>query len=594
MRSHGRVCIPLLTQCLQGAASALATLVFTASALFAQTTPVRVDLSGLEGQLRDNASAVTAIFGAADEGQLSSAQVRRLHNLAPEEITQALQPFGFYRPSILAELSNNGQEWVARYDVDVGPPMLVRHVDVSVLGAGALDPAFESVIDSFPLVEGDTLRHDLYEQGKQALARLAAERGYLDAVFETNEIRIDTVAYSAEIILHLTSGPRYLFGPVSFNQEVLDSRLLSGYVTFPPGEPFEVAKLRALQRELSATSYFSQVEVVQLRDSTDGLQVPLQIDLVPRRPRAYEIGFGYGTDTGFRGSLEAKLRRLNRRGHNASFKIDVSSEIARSFTAQYRFPPIYPRTAAYTISAGIGDFSPTWSSSLNRKAGIHRSQNRFALQEVLSLSYEATSFEIGQQEGSSHLVIPSVSWTYSRSDDPVVATRGGRLSLLLKGSSDAVLSSASFFQVLVDGKIVRSLGSRIRVLSRAQFGKTFTKQFDELPPRIRFVTGGDQTVRGYGYESLGPLDQNGDVVGGDIVLAGSFELEYRPLSKIGFAAFVDAGNALDSFSDLSLELGTGIGLRWVTPVGYVRLDLAQPLTESDRGLRLHFTIGPDF
>jgi translocation and assembly module TamA len=213
---------------------------------------------------------------------------------------------------------------------------------------------------------------------------------------------------------------------------------------------------------------------------------------------------------------------------------------------------------------------------------------------VLSLSYEATSFEIGQQEGSSHLVIPSASWTYSRSDDPVVAMRGGRLSLLLKGSSDAVLSSASFIQVLVDGKIVRALGSRIRVLSRAQFGKTFTNQFNELPPAIRFVTGGDQTVRGYGYESLGPTDGNGDVVGGDILVSGSFEFEYRALSKLGFATFIDAGNALDSFSDLSLELGAGVGLRWITPVGYVRLDVAQPLTESDRGLRLHFTIGPDF
>jgi translocation and assembly module TamA len=108
------------------------------------------------------------------------------------------------------------------------------------------------------------------------------------------------------------------------------------------------------------------------------------------------------------------------------------------------------------------------------------------------------------------------------------------------------------------------------------------------------VTGGDQTVRGYGYESLGPTDVNGDVVGGDLLVSGSFEFEYRPLNKLGFATFFDAGNALDSLSDLSLEMGAGIGFRWATPVGYVRLDVAQPLTEQNRGPRLHFTIGPDF
>jgi translocation and assembly module TamA len=352
--------------------------------------------------------------------------------------------------------------------------------------------------------------------------------------------------------------------------------------------------VRQLQGGLLSTPYFSQVDVRQRRDQSRGLQVPLQIDMVPRRPRAYEVGVGYGTDTGVRGSLEARFRRLNRRGHNASFKIEVASEISRSFSAQYRFPPIYPRTAAYTLSAGVGDFSPTWSSSLAAKAGVHRSQNRFGLQEVLSVSFEATSFEIGQQEGNARLVIPSASWTYTRSDDPVVTTRGGRVSLLLKGSSDAALSTASFFQFLLDGKIVRGLGRRFRILSRAQLGKTFTSEFQELPPAIRFVTGGDQTVRGYGYESLGPTDVNGDVAGGNTLVTSSFEFEYRPLTKLGFATFFDVGNALDSFSDLSLELGAGIGFRWATPVGYVRLDVAQPLTLADKGPRLHFTIGPDF
>ncbi|MEE9132423.1 MAG: autotransporter assembly complex family protein [Gemmatimonadota bacterium] len=566
--------------------------ILSASTVVAQTARVRVEIEGLGGDLKDNALAVASIVAAAREGELPTTQIRRLYTRGPEEIELALQPFGYYRPTIRSDLQTTDSTWVARYDVDPGPPITLHRVDLRLHGAGTTDSVLVSILAAFPLAEGDTLRHLLYDEGKLALASATAQRGYLDAVFDTARIRIDLEAYTAEIVLHLDTGPRYFFGPVTFNQDILDPRLLQGYVTFQPGDTFELSKLLALQSGLSASPYFGHVEVRPNRDRADSLQVPIVVDLTPRRRQRYEIGFGYGTDTGFRGTFEAEFRRLNRRGQNATLKLELS-QIERTIAAQYRFPPAYPRTATYALFVGGGDFSPTWSDSRAAVAGVRRSVTRGPLREVLSLSYEGSNFEIAGQTGTSLLLIPGASWVWIRSDDRLHTQHGGRLRLDMTGSYDGVLSTASFVQLVLSGKLIRSPAPRTRLLVRAELGRTWANQFNELPPSLRFVTGGDNTVRGYSYESLGPRDEAGNIVGGDILAIASIETDYRILAKWALAVFFDTGNALDSLSSLSLAKGAGIGVRWASPVGPVRLDLAYGFDEPSENFRIHFTIGPD-
>ncbi|MGD8699381.1 MAG: autotransporter assembly complex family protein [Gemmatimonadales bacterium] len=562
-----------------------------AAPCLAQTARLRVELEGLDGEQRANALAVAGIFSAARSRSLPTSQIERLHARAPDEIQLALEPFGFYRPTVAAELRRSESTWVARYQVDPGEPLAVTRVDVRVSGEGRDDSAFLEAVRSFPLAVGDTLRHTRYERGKLALADIAAQRGYLKAQFDTSEIRIDLEAYTAEIVLHLETGPHYLFGPVTFNQELVDPRLLRGYVTFEPGDTFDLGELLELQRGLASSNYFSQVDV-RPDMNIEGRQVPILVDVMPRKRQRYELGIGYGTDTGIRGLVEADFRRLNWKGHNATVRLEIS-EIRRTLSAQYRFPPVYPETATYAIFAGAGDFSPTWSTSLRGTLGVSRSQLRGPLNEVLSLSYEAQNFTVAERDGTSYLLIPGASWAWTKSDDRIRPRRAHRVQLETFASLEALLSSTSYLQLILSGKYIRGLGSRLRLLSRAKIGRTYYQRFSDLPPTLRFVSGGDRTVRGYSYESLGPRDEENRLVGGDLLVEASVEADYAVVGDWLLALFLDLGNGLDSLGDLSLAKGAGAGVRWITPVGPVRLDVAYGFDEPSEDIRLHLTLGPD-
>jgi translocation and assembly module TamA len=469
---------------------------------------------------------------------------------------------------------------------------MLSQVRVTVSGDAETDEPIQSALANFPLAAGAILRHDLYEEGKLALASLLAERGYLDAAFDTAEIRVDQAAYTAEVVLYITSGARFLFGPVTFNQDIVDLALLEGYVTFQPGDTFELSKLVELRRGLSSSPFFNQVEVLPKREEARDRQVPIEVNAVPRKRQRYEFGIGYGTDTQFRGSVEADFRRLNRRGHNATVRLEVS-QIRRSIAGQYRFPPEYPETASYALLVFGGDISPNWSQTLRGAVGVSRSQLRGPLREVFSLTYDAQDWEIANQPGNSGLMILGASYVWTRAQDQIVPMSGVLLQLDGQGSLDEVLSTASFLRLDATSKFIRGLGSKARLIGRADLGKIFTSQFGQLPPTQRYVTGGDRTVRGYAFESLGPRDAQGRIVGGDVHIVVSGELDYGILEKWRAATFVDAGNAVASDGSFALAVGAGIGVRWVSPVGLVRLDLAYGFDDPSRGIRIHFNFGPD-
>ncbi len=591
-------------------AALISAALFTVSLVFAspahpQSGRVRVIIEGVGGAVRDNVRSVLSIAAAAREGELTIERVRRLHARAPGEIRLALQPFGFYRPEIEAELQTPGDRWTARYRIDPGPPLRIRRLTLELTGDGAQDAQLRTAAAQFPLREGDPLQHAAYEAGKSSLTREAADRGYLDARFTTSEIRIDLEAYSSEIALAFATGPRFFFGPVVFNQSVLNPDVLRGYVNFRPGEPFSSARLLELQRALSGGPYFSRVEVLPRRDRADSLRVPIEVDLEPRKPQRYELGVGYGTDTGLRGTFEAEHRRANRQGHRVRAELKAS-DVEQSITGRYLIPSRYPRTSILTLFAGFARLDPRSSDSDKILVGASLSRLRGSWEETLSLTFEREAFEVGPDTGRTNLLIPSASWSRTWADDRVFPTHGQRVRFDVMASHEAVLSSGSFAQARLNGKLIRSLTARTRLIARADVGATYTSsfaEFRELPPTVRFFAGGDQSVRGYRFRSLGPAEVGADgirrVIGGRGMAVLSIELEQRLLNRWGLAAFFDAGNAFEFDSDNvpgsagTLKQGVGAGLRWLSPIGMVRADAAFGVSEDNVPFRFHLVIGPD-
>lgn len=552
---------------------------------------IEVEVVGIEDELRDNVLAFLGIEQRKDSDRLSASQIRRLHRDAPEEIRTALEPFGYYRPSIESELLRQEPGWRARYEIDPGPPIQVTELDLRVTGAGAEDPQFAEFIRDFPMEQGEALLHARYEEGKNALQRLASERGYLDAELTENEIRVNLDAYTAAAVLHFDTGSRYSFGAVSFEQEGFREAFLRRFLRVEPGDPYTTAALLDIQNVYSDSDYFERVEVEALRDQAADRRIPVRVRLEPRAPNQYTFGIGYGTDTGVRGTLGWERRRINARGHRFNALLEAS-QIYTRLTSRYSIPLADPRTDELAFYAGVEQEDTETSDSDKALVGASRTGLRFGWRETLYLNYQVEDFEVGDQEDTSNLLIPGGTWTRIRADDRIYTNRGSRIQLDLRAAAEDVLSDTSFVQAHAQGKFIRPLGERGRLLLRGDIGYTEVSELRELPPSIRFFAGGDQSVRGYDFNTLGPTNASGDVIGGKHLLVGSVEYEHRLTESWGAAVFYDVGNALNSFSD-SLREGAGVGVRWRSPVGLVRVDLAVPLDESDDDLRLHLTIGPD-
>ena len=572
------------------------------AAATAQAWSAEVTIEGIPMRLDKHVRASLSIVQEADTAGLSPAAIRALHRRAREEIRTALEPYGYYRAEVDAELMRGDADWIATYRVNLGPAVRIRRLDVRVTGAGEDDPEFVALLARLPIREGDVLEHPNYESARNQLTTLAAERGYFDARLERREVRVDIERASAEVALHLDTGVRYAFGAVSFEPgSGLSEALLARYVPFRAGEPYSAESLQELRRGLANSGYFAQIEVAPRHELARDEQVPIVIRLAPRAPNEYKLGLGYGTDTGVRAKASWDRRLIGENGHRVLTELNAS-QVRTDLTSRYLIPGPDPRTDQWSFNAGYIAEYPETSDSRKVVAGVaysaavgewRLSAGRVAgWRSTYSASFEREDWETGVDSGRTQLFIPAVSWLYLNTDNRLVTTEGGRWQTDVRGSAQALASDVTFAQLLTHGKLIWPLGERARLITRADAGATWMDNFSELPSSLRFYAGGDQSVRGYDYRTLGPTDAAGDVVGGKYLLVGSVEFERRLAERWSAAAFYDVGNAFDDWGG-SFFGGAGIGGRWRSPIGLVRLDVAWAVSLEDRPWRIHLVIGPD-
>ena len=552
---------------------------------------VTVTVEGIRGDLRENVLAYLSI--AHPPPSSSEEAVRRLYRQAPEEIKKALQALGHYHPEIRSELTPRGERWEARFTIDPGPAVRLEKVDIKITGEGETDPPFQAMPDRLPLKPGAVLNHGLYEDAKKRLQTLAAERGYFDARFTASALQVDVQRNRADIVLHFDTGRRYRMGAVSFGESEFDHGFLSRFVPFQPGEPYHTSHLLALQGNLVNSDYFATVEVRLLTEQAVGDQVPIAVTLVAKKKYQISTGIGYGTDTGPRVKLGWEDRQVNLRGHRFRTELEVS-QIEQNATATYEIPLAHPPADKLQFQAGWKHEHNLTIESQQGTAGVARTKGRAGgWIETLSLNYQAEIFQVGDQTGTSRLLLPGISWTRTLADNQSDPRRGSRLSFGVKGTTRWIGSDIDLLQAGTQGKLIRPFGEKGRILLRGDLGWSRVSDFSRLPPSLRFFAGGDRSVSGYRYQSLGPEDASGNVIGGRYLAVGSVEYDYRIKKEWSVAIFYDAGNAMDHWNKIDLKQGTGIGVRWHSPIGPVRLDLAYAISQPGIMLRLHFNMGPD-
>ena len=562
-----------------------------------------VQVTGLAGEQEANVLALLGIYQERKDQGLTEPRLQVLHRLAPEQIRYALSPFGLYRvaveDSLTAPAGPTGA-WVAAYRVTPGEPVKITAVDYRVTGPGAENPAFPK---EFPLKVGDVLLDTRYEQAKSDLRFAASSQGYLDYELVQHQVLVDPETYGAVVNFELATGPRYFFGPVTFTQDLLADGLLRRFVRFEPGDVYNPDKLVNLQARLLGTEYFSQVAIVPHKDPTGQSQtVPIEVIAQRNKPNKFRLGLGFSTDTGPRISVDWRRRYVTRWGDNFHTLLSLSPGLSR-FNFDYRIPIRDPRRDFIRINPDVTYYDTSTHSGW--VSLIHFGQSVVTpggWRRDLGIDYRYEDYQInGEQQEAVHELVPNASWAKTVTDDPLYTTNGYRIKFSTLGAVAGVVSPTSYLSGFVDFKWVRRFAKNYRFLTRADLGATWANTVNSLPASRRFYAGGDSSIRGWGYDTLGPVDPlTGKVIGGRYLAVGSLELEREIRGNWSGAVFTDFGNAFDPAYPMVWNQSAGLGVRWRSPIGQIRLDLAFALT-SDKGpgilglppARLHFVIGPD-
>ncbi|KOR29636.1 hypothetical protein TI04_08145, partial [Achromatium sp. WMS2] len=289
-------------------------LVLSSTNVFAVEHPqVQVEISGIDQEIKDNILAFLTLYQFRNQNGLDAERLRLLHNKAPEDIRNAIQPFGYFNPIIHSDLLSNNKGWIARYRIELGPPVKIATVDFRILGPASTDKMFEH---SLPIKIGDNLNQTVYEKAKQHILNRALEAGYLNAIYVRHELAVDSKANTASIHLWINSGPQFSFGQIRFKQNILDPKFLNRYLDFQAGDLFHQEQLTKLQSRLIASEYFRQVEVQIKQDDIQDNRVPVDFVLTPNLPNRYRTGIGFSTDSGPRITLDWLRRRIGHQGQH--------------------------------------------------------------------------------------------------------------------------------------------------------------------------------------------------------------------------------------------------------------------------------------
>ncbi len=552
---------------------------------------IRITIEGVRGTVLANVEAHLAISELVDRASVTTAEVRRRHLRAPSDITNALQALGYYQSSAQTSLARAGEDWEATYRIERGPPTRLRTVLIEVDGVGLTKiPPPEPSADPY-LVAGERVHHGRYEKTKQVLLESMRAEGFLDAVVTKATLDVFPELSVADVHWQIARGPRYEFGEIRLAQTVLNEDLARRFVQIQSGTAFSGAQLNALQLRLINSGYFNEVAVDIQKDAAVAGRVPVTVTATPRASRNYRLGLGYGTDTGPRITTGMEFRRLNQAGHRLRLDLQAS-QIRTQGGLEYAIPVRDVSTDLlkfYTRAetADIGD-----ADSDQYTLGGRLEDGWLGLRRALYLEYSHEVFNFDSEpKQDSDLLTPGIRLSLQRGDDLLFTRRGFSASLDVHGGVESLLSDTSFVHASTNLTAVWPLTQSSRLILRGAIGVIKADNFEALPPSQRFFTGGDRSVRGYAFESLSPRNAAGDDIGGEHYFNQSVEVDKLVWRDFGVAAFYDRGGASEKPLGGQHE-AVGIGLRYRSPVGMIRIDVAKPL-DGTSGIRLHLGLGPD-
>ncbi len=555
--------------------------------------PVRLQVEGLSGALQKNVRA-----------QLSTIQVdevtpdRRFRARVDDAIRKGLKALGYYEPTIDFELREppaGGRRQVLLARVNPGEPVRIGATNVILRGGARDDKEYLALLKKRPAV-GTVLNHNDYDSFKKGLTSVALRRGYFDSEYKKSQLGVSVERRQAFWDIDYDSGTRYRFGDVTFAGPQIREEYLQNLVPFKKGDYYQSSDVAELSRRLSATGWFNSVVVApEFEKSRQTKVLPLRGVVSPRIKNTVEVGAGYSTDVGPR--LKANWRKpwINSYGHSLTTSTSISAP-EQQLDFSYKMPLLKnPLEQYYLVQGGFKrtDLNDTEADSTTLAVSRYWDLSS-GWQRAINLRWSLDHFTQANVTHTTMLLYPGVMLSRTRSRGGLMPTWGDSQRYSIDYSDTAWGSDVDFVVLQAQNAWIRTLYDKHRFVARGNLGWIETNDFERVPPDLRFFAGGDRSIRGYKYKSISPENDKGKLTGASKLATGSLEYQYNVTGKWWGAVFVDSGEAVNDIKQSNFKTGAGVGVRWQSPVGPIKLDFAVPVGDKEEhGLQFYIGLGPE-
>lgn len=549
---------------------------------------VRLKVEGLEGKLEQN---VRANLSTISNDEVSNDERSRARINAA--ILKGLRALGYYHPTIKFGFQNHNppDRPLLIAHVSKGSPVLLSGIDVKLRGEAQQDEDYQKLLHQMPKL-GTVLNHGDYDGFKNSLTSLAVRKGYFDADMPVHQLGVIADEDKAFWNIEMDSGQRYRFGNTVFTDSQIREEYLRGLLPFYQGEHYSAEKLAKLNQNLSATGWFNSVVVSpNFKQTSAKKELPLDVVVTPRSRNSVDLGGGYATDVGPRVKASWKKPWLNEYGHSFTSSVSLSAP-EQELGFEYKIPLVEnPLDHYYTLQGGFQrtDLNDTKSSSAMLNGARHWVFDN-GWHAAANLRWTLDHFTQAEERYTTMLLYPGAMLSRTRSRGGAMPTWGDSQRYSVDWSNTTWGSGIDFISLQAQNTWIRSWAEKHRFVTRGNIGWLETGDFKKVPPSLRFFAGGDRSIRGYKYKSISPKDNKHKLIGASRMITGSLEYQYNVTGKWWGATFIDSGEAVNNIKHSNYHTGAGVGVRWESPVGPIKFDLAMPIGD-DKHHRLQFYIG---
>lgn len=517
--------------------------------------------------------------------------LRRLANEERDRIRETVETEGYFSARVEAEVSEGAPEWLVRLVVVPGVRTRVVAVDIRFSGPLLEDPdgaaRMTEVRKAWALPPGDPFRQEDWDAAKADAVRRVAARKYAAARIASSEARIDPEKAEATLSLEIASGPVFRVGALEVRgTRRYDPKIIERLNPLRAGDEYSEEQVILFRRRLLELGHFASAEVAIDADPAKAAAAPLRVAVIEGRAKRIDGSIGYTTDTGFR--VRGSYNDADLLGKHWRLRADLIYE-TKIQSAQVSVDSQPLPGGSWNTALGRaerkdveGQVTETISATAARQWGLER----------LPSSLSATWLHERQSVGG---VNSDTTWaTYLnyrytfRQTDEVGSPRRGILGTFNFGAAVPGLSSRAFLRATAKLNGFVPLGRNNDLLLRGEAGGVFASTRTGIPFAYMFRTGGDQTIRGYAYESIG-INLGGAVASARYLALASAEVTHWFTDVLGGAVFVDVGDAFETVESFDAKWGYGVGLRVRSPIGPFRVDVAYG--QAVKEYRLHFSVG---